>query len=286
MSKQLTIQDKAALPVKLLSPFRYPGGKTWFVPYIRLWLANLPKRPHEFIEPFAGGSIASLTVASEELANHVTLVELDEDVAAVWQVILTEDEKWLANQVSNFDFTPETVAQVLSTPAHSLQDKAFKTILRNRINRSGILAPGAGKLKNGENGKGIKSRWYPKTLCGRILGIAKFRERITFIKGDGLEEIEKNAQNSQAVFFIDPPYSVGEKRSGTRLYKHFEIDHNKLFDLVSTITGQFLMTYNNDEKVRTLAQKHHLVFREILMKSSHHAQMTELVISRNLSWLD
>src|SRR6266498_1526470 len=44
------------------SPFRYPGGKTWFVPYLRDWLHSLRKRPAVFVEPFAGGGIASLTV--------------------------------------------------------------------------------------------------------------------------------------------------------------------------------------------------------------------------------
>ena len=28
--------------VKHLSPFRYPGGKTWLVPRVREWLATLP----------------------------------------------------------------------------------------------------------------------------------------------------------------------------------------------------------------------------------------------------
>ena len=47
------IINVASIPQR--SPFRYPGGKTWLVPYIRQWLSSLPARPHEFIEPFAGG---------------------------------------------------------------------------------------------------------------------------------------------------------------------------------------------------------------------------------------
>ena len=31
----------------------------------------------------------------------------------------------------------------------SLREKAFQTILKNRINRGGILAVGAGQIKNG-----------------------------------------------------------------------------------------------------------------------------------------
>ncbi|HOM71951.1 MAG TPA: DNA adenine methylase, partial [Armatimonadota bacterium] len=65
------------------SPFRYPGGKTWLVPQVRKWLHSLQDKPEEFIEPFAGGGIISLTVAFESLANRVTMIELDEQVASV-----------------------------------------------------------------------------------------------------------------------------------------------------------------------------------------------------------
>ena len=57
--------------VRQLSPFRYPGGKTWLVPEIRRWMARLD-RPSVFVEPFAGGAIASLTVAAEHLAKRVS----------------------------------------------------------------------------------------------------------------------------------------------------------------------------------------------------------------------
>src|SRR5215475_1839398 len=42
------------------SPFRYPGGKTWLVPYIRSWLASRGGRASLLIEPFAGGGIVGL----------------------------------------------------------------------------------------------------------------------------------------------------------------------------------------------------------------------------------
>src|SRR5712671_8236811 len=47
------------------SPFRYPGGKTWLVPYVRQWLSSRAPKPEELIEPFAGGAIVGLTVAFE-----------------------------------------------------------------------------------------------------------------------------------------------------------------------------------------------------------------------------
>src|SRR5271167_521935 len=77
------------------SPFRYPGGKTWLVPLFRRWMISLPSQPAVLVEPFAGGGIISLTTAFEQLAARVVMVELDEQIAAVWQTILSEDGEWL-----------------------------------------------------------------------------------------------------------------------------------------------------------------------------------------------
>jgi len=270
---------------RLLSPFRYPGGKTWLVPLICRWLHNMEPRPAEFIEPFAGGGIVGLNVAFRRLADHVILVELDEDVAAVWKMITGKGARRLADRIATFDFAPNSVNEVLSEIPSNLEERAFRTILRNRVNRAGILASGAGMLKNGENGKGVKSRWYPETLKKRILEIDKMRERITFIEGDGVEVLRQNTNRGpEIMFFIDPPYTVGGKQAGRRLYKHHELDHEGLFRVVSTLTGDFLMTYSDDEGVRELARRYDFDIQEIAMRSSHHVTMTELLIGRDLDW--
>src|SRR5439155_9954315 len=149
------IVNVASVPQR--SPFRYPGGKTWLVPYIRLWLRKSSGPVEELIEPFAGGGVAGLTAAFEGLAERVTLVEIDPDVAAVWRTILSGQGEWLAEEILSFKLTPASVRTVLSAPHHSLRERAFATILRNRVQRGGILAPGAGLMKNGENGRGIAS---------------------------------------------------------------------------------------------------------------------------------
>src|SRR5437868_4651574 len=153
------------------SPFRYPGGKTWLVPRVRQWLGSQRHKPCELIEPFAGGGIISLTAAFEKWVDRVMMVELDVEVAAVWQTILSEDAAWLAQKIATFTLTPESVQEELGRSTPALRERAFRTLLRNRINHGGILAPGSGRLKHGENGKGIKSRWYPQTLKTRILDI-------------------------------------------------------------------------------------------------------------------
>jgi DNA adenine methylase len=266
------------------SPFRYPGGKTWLVPRIREWLGCRNTIPTECIEPFAGGAIVSLTIAFERLANHVTIVELDHHVAAVWHTIINGDGLWLAERIVTFDLTPETVAATLSKPADTLPDIAFQTILKNRVNRGGILANGAGRIKHGENGKGLKSRWYPQTLKQRIMNIIDVRDRIRFTEGDGLTVIRENADREDIVFFIDPPYTAGGKRAGSRLYTHSDLDHHELFRLMSTVSGDFLMTYDNADEIYALAKQYHFDTQLVAMKSTHHAEMKELLIGRNLDW--
>ncbi len=241
-------------------------------------------RPGTFVEPFAGGGVISLTVVAERLADKAVMVELDEQVSSVWRVILGGDAEWLARRVLDFEMSAQAVSEELAREPCSLRDTAFQTLLRNRTNHGGILAPGSGVLKYGENGKGIASRWYPQTLAKRIRAIDGMRSSIEFIEGDGLTVTERHLEDGRAVFFIDPPYTAGGKRAGRRLYTHHEIDHRRLFHLASRIKGDFLMTYDDAPDVRVLADTHAFDTRLVAMTNTHNAKMKELLIGRNLNW--
>lgn len=264
------------------SPFRYPGGKTWFVPYAREWLRSLKPKVHELIEPFAGGAIVSLTSVMEDLVDRAVLVELDKDVAAVWQTILNGQSKWLTNQIRKFKVTRDSVESLAKHSSKgTARRQALATIVRNRVNRGGILAPGAGMVKNGENGKGLLSRWYPETLVQRVQAIQLYKKRFEFIEGDGLNYLVQNADRTDVAFFIDPPYT----KAGRRLYAHSEIDHDELFRLATNVRGDILLTYDNAEEIRLLAKKWQLKVGEVRMQGTHLTVKTELVIGRDLSWL-
>lgn len=267
------------------SPFRYPGGKTWLVPWIREWMLSLESKPTTMIEPFAGGGIASLTVAFEKLADHVLMVELDDEVAAVWSTILGRYGIWLAREIERFDLTIDSARDTIRQKPRSLRRKAFQTILRNRIYHGGILADGSGMLKHGENGRGIHSRWYPKTISKRIRDIAAIRKRLSFIEGDGMQVIEANLRRHDVAFFIDPPYTAGGKRAGRRLYRFNQLDHERLFHYAKKAQGAVLLTYDDSEEVRKLACAYHMEVETVAMNNTHHNNMRELLISKSLDWL-
>jgi len=275
--KSKTVVNVASVPQR--SPFRYPGGKTWLIPTVRKWLRQSETVPL-LIEPFAGGGIVSLTAAFEKLANHITMVEMDEEIAAVWEVILNGKNKWLAEKIISFDLTRENIQAELDNPKKKLQDIAFCTILKNRVFHGGILAKGSGMIKNGENGKGLSSRWYAKTLHDRIRAIEFVKNKINFIAGDAFEILEQNIDAKDSHFFIDPPYTI----AGKRLYTYFDIDHERLFSLTAKLKGKFMLTYDDTPEIRQLAGKYNLQYRTIPMKTTHHLKKYEIIISDNFNW--
>ena len=263
------------------SLFRYPGGKTWLIPYVRQWLNTCNSINKELIEPFAGGGIVSLTAVAEKRVRKAVMVELDEDVSAVWKTLLSDDANWLANKIIEFSVTKANVELVLSEIPSSLKEKAFAVLLKNRMSHGGILANGAGLLKHGENGKGLLSRWYPETLRDRIIDLQNYKANLNFIHGNGLEILKENIHRTDTLFFIDPPYTV----AGKRLYRYSEVDHAELFRIASELQGSFLITYDNADEIRELASSNGFQIAEIPMKGTQHTEKTELVIGRDLGWL-
>ena len=281
--KSQKVVNVASIPLR--SPFRYPGGKTWFVPTFRQWIATKKRKPELLVEPFTGGGIIGLTAAFENLVKKVVLVELDNDVAAVWNTIIVGDADKLAKKILKFELTQINVQNALERQTQDTLKKAFQTILRNRVCHGGIMAPGSGLIKNGENGKGLSSRWYPGTLAKRIRNIGLIRERLVFVHGSAFEVIPEYIDDKETVFFVDPPYTAAGKKAGRRLYVHHQLDHNNLFDSFKKAKSDFLFTYDDNEELRKMASERNYDFSLIPMKSTHHATMNELIIGRNLKWL-
>jgi DNA adenine methylase len=263
------------------SPFRYPGGKTWLIPYIRDWLRAQKSKPLRFVEPFAGGAIVSMTVGFENLAKHVLFSEIDPGVAAVWKVVLNGHAEWLAQQIIQFPISETRAREVLSSRPKDVRQLAFQTILRNRVQRGGIMAPGAGLVKTGENGRGINSRWYPETLARRIREINQSKDRFSFHEVDAFKLIREHQADKDTCFYIDPPYTIAARR----LYVAWDVDHEKLFAELAKCKGNFLMSYDNTVEVMRMADKHGFDAKPVAMKNTHHAKMNELLIGRDLSWI-
>lgn len=261
------------------SPLRYPGGKTWLIPHIREWLQRT--KPEILVEPFAGGAIVSLTAVMEGLASSAVMVEIDRDVAAFWRTAL-EHGTTLQEWIRQFEPSVERLRELESAPPATVAEHGFRTLVLNRTKRGGILAPGASFCRNGENGRGVLSRWYPDTLAKRLEAIQEHADSIVFLEGDGLKALPLllRGWGRKAAVFLDPPYTAqGGKRAGSRLYAHSNIDHAGLFAVLAEQEANFLMTYDAAPEIVSLVHKHGFEAVCLSVKNGHHNHLPELVIT-------
>lgn len=257
-----------------ISPFRYPGGKSWFIPFFKNWLNSAEL----VVEPFAGGASVSLACLASGVCKHAILVEADPNVAAVWKTILGRNSNWLIEKIRRFDVTEKSVEKELSETTVNTRQRAWQTLLLNRVSHGGIVAKGAGRIRKGEDNKGLSSRWYPQTLVRRIEMIHEMRAKISFRHGDGMEFLKGWAhaeEDGNAALLVDPPYPV----AGRRLYDHWDINHETLFSHLGAIDGRFIATYENLPDIKRLAAKHGLRTRVVSMRSRQHASKKELLVS-------
>ena len=265
--------------VPLRSPLRYPGGKSWLIPHLRAWLSQLTERPKIFFEPFCGGATASLLAIAEDFADHAKMVELDGTIATFWKCVLEQPSE-LCERIESFQIDSETVEHLLGETYKTDVDTAFRTLIRNRTSRAGIIANGAALLRSGENGRGLESRWYPQTLIQRIRDIEANRHRLSIKCGDGLAQLKKYIDQPSAVVFADPPYTIGNKQPGRRLYSHNEFDHAALFETLSASNTNFLMTYDANPHVCEFVRQHGFSAVRVEVRTAHASIRSELVITR------
>jgi len=272
-------EPQATSPLRYPSPFRYPGGKTWLVPCFRQWIRQLPFRPQAVIEPFAGGATISLTSILENLAETAELSEIDDDVAAVWQAVVDGHSLELSKRIMQFKPTPQSVTKELEKEPTSVLDRAFRTIIKNRTFRGGIIAEGSRMMCRGENDRGVASRWYPETIARRFRAIHDARSHIIFRREDGMNAVRRHCSDTDVVFFLDPPYATGGKSAGRRLYSHHEVDHNALLLECRSVRGRFLMTCEDTDEIRSTALACGFQAGKAYIRSAHNRTMKELIVS-------
>lgn len=275
-ASRVPVANPASIPAR--SPLRYPGGKTWLIPHVRQWLAETASST--LVEPFAGGAGVSLTAVMENLVKNCIMIEIDRDVAAFWHSALGNGAV-LRHIVYWFDLTPERLSAVAESSPKTLTEHGFRTLVLNRTRYGGNLARRASFMRNGENGNGLASRWYPKTLSKRLANIEAHSDRIVFMEGNAMEILPDLLRElgRDAAVFLDPPYVCGGKRAGHRLYNHSEIDHATLFALLDETGCNFLMTLEASPEAVELVTDHGFAAVRVKMKTGHHESAQELVIT-------
>jgi DNA adenine methylase len=256
-----------------ISPLRYAGGKSWFIPYIDALLARTP-RPRLFVEPFAGGAHVGLHVAYTNRADHVRLNELDPDVASLWHTLINSERinlHWLITRVRSTQSITDVYHEAQIHRTRSQRDRAWAFLVRNRVGYGGKSAS-AGIMTDKD------ARWYPQTLAQRMVKIAHLAhidQRLSFTQRDAFDVIAETMHDPDHFLFIDPPYPL----RGTPLYSFDTIDHEALFDLLAQAKARFVMTYNDVPQIRELIERYGFRSMPVTVFTNAKTRKRELIIT-------
>ena len=263
----------------LFTPLRYPGGKTSLFQFFDETIKANNWSDVKYVEPYAGGAGAALSLLLLEKVQSVVINDLDFAVYAFWKSILDDTEQI----VKRVEKTPITVNEwskqkaIYKNSKDDIVSLGFATLFLNRTNRSGIMNAGpiGGMRQNGNYE--IDARFNRQGLIDKIQLIAFYRDRIKVTNCDGIEVIKKYRNNSHAFFYVDPPYYA----KGADLYMNAfsPEDHQKLAKILNKSSkAKWILTYDNVPRIRELYAQRRIDSFSLNYSAHHATTATELMI--------
>ena len=239
----------------LISPLRYPGGKSRLFPFFAKLIEKNNLLSSNYCEPYAGGAGLALKLLSAGFVRHITLNDIDPSIYAFWDSAL--------NRPGDFcdllEDTPVSIEEWRKQKAiWEAQDTSnpltlgFATFYLNRTNRSGIIE-GAGPIGgySQESFWKIDARFVKQKQINMIKSIQFFRKNISLSNLDALVFLEDHLPQDDNFTYLDPPYYV----KGHKLYKNF-YTHDDHCDILSLLekhrTKKWLVSYDDVAQIRSI----------------------------------
>jgi len=211
---------------KLRKPFSRIGGKTKLVPFL---LSILPKHS-TYVEAFVGGG--SLFFA-KPLAERNVINDLDKDIISMY-----EDIRDISSIPFSFDETNMSKEifnnLLLTTQFNSIEERLFRNLYLTKNSFSGS------RKCYGEN-----NRKEPLTYLKRNLPHFQHKLKHSNIHNADYQEIVKEYDSPNTLFYFDPPYSKNKKGWG---YEN-EVSLESLKDTLSKIKGEFILSYDYSPEI-------------------------------------
>lgn len=248
---------------KLLSPLRYPGGKTKIYERVKNLIISNDYCNRMYVEPFAGGFGIGIGLLCEGIVPSVILNDFDTHIYHFWYSVLNDTEE-LLRLVSDTPITikeRERQKQIYNDVNASPITDGFATLFLNRVNFSGVIKGGPiGGLDQTGPYK-LDCRFNKEELKKKIEAIAGLKSRIKLYNRDAGRLISLSLMKMKAPMFlnIDPPYVV----KGSRLYTNFftERDHLNLQQVIIKYLDTnypWIITYDDCPLVKDLYKRFHM----------------------------
>jgi DNA adenine methylase len=241
---------------KYYSPLRYPGGKACLSDFITETIKINAIENCTYVEPYAGGAGAALTMLFLEKVDNIIINDLDRAIYCFWRAVLNQTEA-LIKKISSVQLTIDEWYQqreIYRSKSSSQIDLAFATFFMNRTNRSGIIEGGP---IGGISQKGkwpLNARFNKEDLIHRIRNIASYRSRIKVMNKDGIQLLKEIHKQKNQFIYLDPPYYI--KGSSLYLNHYLEGCHIELANFLNAHNNFYwMLTYDNVPEIKALYSK-------------------------------
>lgn len=267
--------------VKDASPLRYPGGKS----ALTGTLANLiegadMRRPITYVEPYAGGAGAALSLLRRGIVQRLVINDADPAVYAFWHSCVRSNDEFQTKILDTAVTIQEWARQreiYREKDTGNLFKLGFATFFLNRTNRSGVLNAGVigGQSQSGQYL--IDARFNKQELLDRVRRIGQSSASITVSNEDGINVIRRHVRLRRSFIYADPPYFA----KGAFLYKNSfgRADHFRLARLLNAYPeANWVLSYDNVPEIRSLYCERKVFEFDLHYSAHRNGPMRELFI--------
>jgi len=239
------------------------GAKSRFAPQI---IHHFPENYSTYIEPFAGSGKIFLTLQKQKDVQYV-LNDLDKDIYCLWKDMSrtsADSKEELENM--NWKGSKKLFNDLKTVTSTDPLIRLYKNLYINFYSYSGDKNSGYCK-KNRVCGKG-----FFRTFDALRVHLKRVR-----IFNKDYKDILKRYDHKNSFFYIDPPYL--EKG---HLYDNLSIDPSELELVLSTLKGKFLLSYNDDERVRYIFQDYCIIeLEKVIYTSGRKKRLQKELLIKN-----
>lgn len=236
------------------SVLRYIGAKK-----INLDNYNIDKYD-VYIEPFGGGFSTGLELIRQGYKGEVIYNDLDEKVVNFWYSLRDHRDELLAE-----------ITKLRALELDYIMDK-IKKPAGTEIERAAIEF----MTKEMLTMKGMSYKYQYEDYKFNVLREASDLLQDVRIYNKGYEEIFIDYDHKSVFMLIDPPYTC----EGVDKYyrcNSSRFNHDLLHEKIETLNCQWLLTYNDDEHIRSLYERHQI---EVKSRNMYNRVYKELYISK------
>lgn len=261
-----------------LTPLRYPGGKSNALNRLN---SNLPKNFKEYREPFFGGGSVGLYLMQYNKSATYKLNDLFYPIYCFWKMMLekpielqsrirelkqpygqAEKRKWKKGEKKEaspnavkgrelFDVTKKVLLDLEKNRGDVLETAARCYVI-NKLSFSGMMLQGTY----------APLAWDQNFTDDCIENLPSIHDLMKSVKDGGGNIIIDNTdyrdflnpEGDDIFIFLDPPYDIHCHLYGKDGELHEDFSHEDFATAVKNCKHKWLITYNDNEKIRGLFQ--------------------------------